>query len=75
MMTVLGPNLQLVWTKVNETALAVSKKCSTQLGWLTDNLPGFIEWVSYRLPAYWLRSRCVSKTGSAQNGVFEEENG
>lgn len=52
MMTVLGPNLQLVWTKVNETAYAVSKKCSTQLGWLTDNLPGFFEWLQTHLPEF-----------------------
>ncbi|KAJ6661158.1 hypothetical protein lerEdw1_015294 [Lerista edwardsae] len=49
-MTVLGPNLQLVWAKVNETALSVSGKCSAHLGWITDNLPRLIEWLQARLP-------------------------
>ncbi|XP_066482875.1 transmembrane protein 214 [Tiliqua scincoides] len=50
MMTILGPNLQLVWAKVNETALSVSEKFSAHLGWLTDNLPGLIEWLQTQLP-------------------------
>lgn len=81
MMTILGPNLQLVWAKVNETALSVSEKFSAHLGWLTDNLPGLIEWVRMEFPLVIphqltsLEAGGVSKTGSAQSGVFEGEDG
>nr|XP_028581168.1 transmembrane protein 214 [Podarcis muralis] len=48
--TVLGPNLELVWAKTNETAAYISGKCSAQLTWLSDNLPRFIEWLQTRVP-------------------------
>nr|XP_023969555.1 transmembrane protein 214 [Chrysemys picta bellii] len=44
-LTVLGPNLKLVWTKTNETAVYVSGKCSSQISWVKDNLPWFTEWL------------------------------
>ncbi|KAL8184196.1 UNVERIFIED_CONTAM: hypothetical protein K2H54_008771 [Gekko kuhli] len=50
MVTVLGPNLELVWAKTNETAVYISGKCSTQLAWLGDNLPRLIEWLQTHLP-------------------------
>ncbi|XP_062979767.1 transmembrane protein 214 [Elgaria multicarinata webbii] len=46
----LGPNLELVWAKTNETATYISGKCSTQLAWLRDNLPRLVEWLQTRLP-------------------------
>lgn len=48
-LTVLGPNLRLVWTKTNETAVYVSGKCSSQISWVKDNLPWFTEWVRKNL--------------------------
>uniref|UniRef100_A0A8C3FFC4 Transmembrane protein 214 n=1 Tax=Chrysemys picta bellii TaxID=8478 RepID=A0A8C3FFC4_CHRPI len=48
-LTVLGPNLKLVWTKTNETAVYVSGKCSSQISWVKDNLPWFTEWVRKNL--------------------------
>uniref|UniRef100_A0ACB8GA63 Uncharacterized protein n=2 Tax=Sphaerodactylus townsendi TaxID=933632 RepID=A0ACB8GA63_9SAUR len=50
MVTVLGPNLELVWAKTNETTMYISRKCSTQLAWLGDNLPRLIEWLQTHLP-------------------------
>ncbi|XP_064364213.1 transmembrane protein 214 isoform X2 [Dromaius novaehollandiae] len=48
--TVLEPNLKLLWAKTSETALYVSGKCSSQLSWIKDNLPWFIEWLQSRVP-------------------------
>lgn len=43
--TVLGPNLELAWTKTNETAIYISGKCSAHLAWLSNNLLRLSEWV------------------------------
>ncbi|KAM8810021.1 transmembrane protein 214 [Eudromia elegans] len=47
---VLGPTLTLLWAQTSEAALYVSDKCSTQLSWVRDNLPWFIEWLQARVP-------------------------
>ncbi|XP_061481924.1 transmembrane protein 214 isoform X2 [Rhineura floridana] len=48
--TVLGPNLELVWAKTNETAAYISGKCSAQLAWLRHSLPRLMEWLQTRIP-------------------------
>ncbi|KAG6922675.1 transmembrane protein 214 [Chelydra serpentina] len=59
---VLGPNLKLVWTKTNETAVYVSGKCSSQISWVKDNLPWFIEWLQAWVPDFVLHfAECVKE--------------
>ncbi|XP_050804755.1 transmembrane protein 214 isoform X3 [Gopherus flavomarginatus] len=61
-LTVLGPNLKLVWTKTNETAVYVSGKCSSQISWVKDNLPWFIEWLQARVPDFVLHvAECIKE--------------
>ncbi|XP_032071780.1 transmembrane protein 214 [Thamnophis elegans] len=48
--TVLGPNLELAWTKTNETAIYISGKCSAHLAWLSNNLLRLSEWLQTQLP-------------------------
>ncbi|KAG8122948.1 hypothetical protein E2320_018506 [Naja naja] len=48
--TVLGPNLELAWTKTNETATYISGKCSAHLAWLSNNLLRLSEWLQTQLP-------------------------
>uniref|UniRef100_A0A8C3T070 Transmembrane protein 214 n=1 Tax=Chelydra serpentina TaxID=8475 RepID=A0A8C3T070_CHESE len=61
-LTVLGPNLKLVWTKTNETAVYVSGKCSSQISWVKDNLPWFIEWLQAWVPDFVLHfAECVKE--------------
>uniref|UniRef100_A0A8D0HK46 Transmembrane protein 214 n=2 Tax=Sphenodon punctatus TaxID=8508 RepID=A0A8D0HK46_SPHPU len=48
--TVVGPNLELLWAKTNETAAYISGKCSSQISWVQDSLPGFIDWLQTQLP-------------------------
>uniref|UniRef100_A0A452HYD1 Uncharacterized protein n=1 Tax=Gopherus agassizii TaxID=38772 RepID=A0A452HYD1_9SAUR len=61
-LTVLGPNLKLVWTKTNETAVYVSGKCSSQISWVKDNLPWFMEWLQARVPDFVLHvAACIEE--------------
>ncbi|XP_053878894.1 transmembrane protein 214-A-like [Malaclemys terrapin pileata] len=61
-LTVLGPNLKLVWTKTNETAVYVSGKCSSQISWVKDNLPWFTEWLQARVPDFLLHfAECIKE--------------
>ncbi|XP_067150611.1 transmembrane protein 214 isoform X1 [Apteryx mantelli] len=60
--TVLEPNLKLLWAKTSESALYVSEKCSSQLSWIKDNLPWFIEWLQSRVPDSMLHfAECVKE--------------
>nr|XP_032623928.1 transmembrane protein 214 isoform X3 [Chelonoidis abingdonii] len=61
-LTVLGPNLKLVWTKTNETAVYVSGKCSSQISWVKNNLPWFMEWLQARVPDFVLHvTECIKE--------------
>uniref|UniRef100_A0A1W7RCE0 Transmembrane protein 214 n=1 Tax=Agkistrodon contortrix contortrix TaxID=8713 RepID=A0A1W7RCE0_AGKCO len=48
--TMLGPNLELAWTKTNETAIYISGKCSAHLAWLSNYLLRLSEWLQTQLP-------------------------
>lgn len=47
---VLGPVLELIWEKTRDGFLLVTQKCSTQLTYMRDNLPWFIEWLQSQIP-------------------------
>ncbi|KAG9470040.1 hypothetical protein GDO78_019028 [Eleutherodactylus coqui] len=47
---VLGPVLETVCEKSRDGLVLVAQKCSTQLTYLRDNLPGFIEWLQSQIP-------------------------
>ncbi|XP_074847657.1 transmembrane protein 214 isoform X2 [Carettochelys insculpta] len=62
MLTVLGPNLKLVWTKTNETAAYVSGKCSSHISWVKNHLPGLVEWLQARVPDFVLHfAECIKE--------------
>lgn len=47
---VLGPVLELIWEKSRDGIILVTQKCSSQLAYMKDNLPGFIEWLQAQIP-------------------------
>ncbi|XP_030054483.1 transmembrane protein 214 isoform X1 [Microcaecilia unicolor] len=50
MMRILGPNLELAWSKTKEATAYISHLCSSQIAWVRDNLPWFIEWLQSSIP-------------------------
>ncbi|XP_067840477.1 transmembrane protein 214 [Heptranchias perlo] len=48
--TVLGPNLELGWRRLTELVVYTKEKLSTNIAWIIDNLPKFIEWLHSNLP-------------------------
>ncbi|XP_075703557.1 transmembrane protein 214-A-like, partial [Rhinoderma darwinii] len=47
---VLGPVLEMLWEKSRDGFTLVTQKCSTQLTYMRDNLPWFIEWLQSQIP-------------------------
>ncbi|XP_056419674.1 transmembrane protein 214 [Hyla sarda] len=47
---VLGPVLEMMWEKSRDGFILVTQKCSSQLTYLRDNLPWFIQWLQSHTP-------------------------
>ncbi|NXS52262.1 T214B protein, partial [Brachypteracias leptosomus] len=59
-MSVLQPQLELLWVKSSELALYVSEQGSSLTSWAHDSLPGFVEWLQSRVPESLLHfAECV----------------
>ncbi|XP_029452151.1 transmembrane protein 214 isoform X2 [Rhinatrema bivittatum] len=50
MVRVLGPSLEFAWSKTQEATAYLSHLCSSQIAWVRDNLPWFIEWLQSSIP-------------------------